>query len=165
MQCLYLMTDKTGMAHLYLGLGTNLGDKEQNLRCAVNMIEERIGKSVSLSSFVVTAPWGFVSDNDFLNAVVCVDTCMKPEEVLSVTQSIEKEMGRTIKSVDGIYHDRIIDIDILLYDNCIIDTDKLKIPHPLMHTRDFVMKPMAEIAPLLVHPILGKTMYDLYSAL
>ena len=67
--------------------------------------------------------------------------------------------------MDGIYHDRIIDIDILLYDNCIIDTDKLKIPHPLMHTRDFVMKPMAEIAPLLVHPVLGKTMYDLYSAL
>lgn len=150
------------MAHLYLGLGTNLGDKEQNLRCAVDMIEKRIGKTVSLSSFVVTAPWGFVSHNDFLNAAVCVETCMKPDEVLSVTQNIEREMGRNVKSVGGIYHDRIIDIDILLYDDIVMDTDRLRIPHPLMHTRDFVMKPLSEIAPRMIHPVMGKTMESLY---
>ncbi|SHJ59674.1 2-amino-4-hydroxy-6-hydroxymethyldihydropteridine diphosphokinase [Bacteroides stercorirosoris] len=148
--------------HVYFGLGTNLGDKEQNLRLAVQHIEERIGKVVSLSAFYATAPWGFASDNTFLNAVVCVETSLPPLEILSVTQSIEKEMGRTHKSVNGVYSDRVIDIDLLLYDDLVLDTPTLKLPHPLMQERRFVMEPLAEIAPDVMHPVLGKTLGNIY---
>ena len=97
------------MAKVYIGLGTNLGDKEQNLRTAVHKIEERIGKIVSLSAFYATAPWGFISDNAFLNAAVCAETSLPPLEILSIAQSVEQEMGRTHKSVNGVYSDRVID--------------------------------------------------------
>ncbi len=125
-------------------------------------IEERIGKVVSLSAFYATAPWGFASDNTFLNAVVCVETSLPPLEILSVTQSIEKEMGRTHKSVNGVYSDRVIDIDLLLYDDLVLDTPTLKLPHPLMQERRFVMEPLAEIAPDVMHPVLGKTLGNIY---
>ena len=149
------------MAKVYLGLGTNLGDKEQNLRDAVQKIEEQVGKIVSLSAFYVTAPWGFSSDNSFLNAAACVDTLLPPLSVLYATQEIEREMGRTQKSAGGVYSDRLIDIDLLLYDDRVLDTPELKLPHPLMHERRFVMEPLAEIAPELVHPVLGKKMREL----
>lgn len=146
---------------VYLGLGTNLGDKEQNLRRAVQRIEERIGKVVSLSAFYDTAPWGFSSENTFLNAAACVETTLQPLSVLHLTQEIEREMGRTSKSVDGAYSDRVIDIDLLLYDDRVIDVPELQLPHPLMHRRRFVMEPLAEIAPELVHPVLKKKMREL----
>ena len=148
--------------HIYFSLGTNLGDKEQNLRLAVQHIEERIGKIVSLSAFYATAPWGFSSDNAFLNAAVCIETTLSPLEVLSESQSIEREMGRIHKSVNGVYSDRVIDVDLLLYDDLILDTPTLKLPHPLMQERRFVMEPLAEIAPDVMHPILGKTLGDIY---
>lgn len=153
------------MAKVYIGLGTNLGDKEQNLRTAVHKIEERIGKIVSLSAFYATAPWGFTSDNAFLNAAVCAETSLPPLEILSITQSVEQEMGRTHKSVNGEYKDRVIDIDLLLYDDLILDTPTLKLPHPLMQERAFVMEPLAEIAPDVLHPVLKKTMQELYRTL
>ncbi|MDO4164405.1 MAG: 2-amino-4-hydroxy-6-hydroxymethyldihydropteridine diphosphokinase [Bacteroides sp.] len=136
----------------YLGLGTNLGDKEQNLRHAVRKIEERIGKVVSLSAFYATAPWGFTSENGFLNAALGVETSLTPHELLRATQAIEREMGRTHKSVGGVYADRLIDIDLLLAiqeDGALlsVDTPELKLPHPLMTERDFVMRPLREIAP------------------
>ena len=112
--------------HVYFSLGTNLGDKEQNLRLAVQHIEERIGKIVSLSAFYATAPWGFTSDNAFLNAAVCAETSLPPLEILSITQSVEREMGRTHKSVNGEYKDRVIDIDLLLCGDLILDTPILK---------------------------------------
>ena len=154
------------MAKVYLGLGTNLGDKEQNLRDAVQKIEEQVGKIVSLSAFYVTAPWGFSSDNSFLNAAACVETKLSPLEVLQETQMIEKELGRTQKSVNRMYSDRLIDIDLLLYEDLVLSVIsasgvELTLPHPLMTERDFVMKPLAEIAPGLVHPVLGKTMKEL----
>ena len=157
------------MAKVYLGLGTNLGDKEQNLRDAVQKIEEQVGKIVSLSAFYVTAPWGFSSDNSFLNAAVCVETKLSPLEVLQETQMIEKELGRTQKSVNRMYSDRLIDIDMLLYEDLVLSVIsasgvELTLPHPLMTERDFVMKPLAEIAPGLVHPVLGKTMKELTSS-
>ena len=157
------------MAKVYLGLGTNLGDKEQNLRDAVQKIEEQVGKIVSLSAFYVTAPWGFSSDNSFLNAAVCVETKLSPLEVLQETQMIEKELGRTQKSVNRMYSDRLIDIDLLLYEDLVLSVIsssglELTLPHPLMTERDFVMKPLAEIAPGLVHPVLGKTMKELTSS-
>ena len=111
------------MAKVYLGLGTNLGDKEQNLRDAVQKIEEQVGKIVSLSAFYVTAPWGFSSDNSFLNAAVCVETKLSPLEVLQETQMIEKELGRTQKSVNRMYSDRLIDIDLLLYEDLVLSVD------------------------------------------
>ena len=147
---------------IYLGLGTNLGDKELNLRVAVQKIEERIGKVISLSAFYATAPWGFTSDNAFLNAAVCAETSLPPLEILSITQSVEQEMGRTHKSVNGEYKDRVIDIDLLLYDDLILDTPTLKLPHPLMQERAFVMEPLAEIAPDVMHPVLGKNIQELY---
>ena len=147
--------------NLYFSLGTNLGDKEENLHLAVQRIEERIGRVISLSAFYATAPWGFSSENAFLNAALCVETQLSPLEILKITQEIEREMGRTYKSVNGIYSDRVIDIDLLLYDDLILDTPELKLPHPLMHERDFVMRPLVEIAPDILHPVFKKTMREL----
>lgn len=158
------------MANVYIGLGTNLGDKEQNLRDAVHRIEEQIGKVLSLSAFYVTAPWGFASENSFLNAAACVETQLSPLEVLQETQTIERELGRTKKSVNGAYSDRLIDIDLLLYDNLVLsvtsaDGAELNLPHPLMAQRDFVMRPLAEIAPALQHPVLKQTMKEILDEL
>ena len=149
------------MAKVYLGLGTNMGDKEANLRTAVRLINDRIGKVTSLSSFYRTAPWGFVSDNDFLNAAACSETQLDPLEVLHLTQAIEKEMGRTAKSVERVYSDRPIDIDLLMYDDTVMQTPELTLPHPLMGERSFVMDPLAEIAGEMVHPVSGLTMEEL----
>lgn len=135
---------------VFLGLGTNLGDREGNLKAAVEQINKRVGEVTSLSAFYVTEPWGFESSYPFLNAVCRVDTVLTPHEVLAVTQDIERMIGRTKKSVNGCYSDRPIDIDILIYDDCRLNTPELTIPHPLMHKRDFVMKPLGEIAPELV---------------
>ncbi len=130
---------------VYLGLGSNLGDKQRNIRVAVEKIGELIGHVESQSALHITAPWGFESDNMFVNAAVKCVTTLSPREVLNNTKAIEQQMGRTTKSVDGAYHDRIIDIDILIYDDIHINEPDLVIPHPLMHQRDFVMKPLKEI--------------------
>lgn len=129
----------------YLSLGTNLGDKCKNIAEAINNIGELVGDVVRQSALYETEPWGFRSDNRFVNAAVCVDTQLSPRRLLEVTQRIEREMGRTLKSDGSEYHDRIIDIDILLYGDLHIDEPDLKIPHPLMHERDFVMTPLNEI--------------------
>lgn len=150
----------------YLSLGTNLGDKEDNLRTAISKIRGRIGQLKAQSAFLPTEPWGFQSPNTFLNAAVCVETALSPFELLDATQEIEKEMGRTDKSKvrkgKVQYTDRIIDIDILLYyeenantpafdvengwrDSLHISTSTLTIPHPHIHERDFVLIPLKEI--------------------
>ena len=108
-------------------------------------MEKQIGVLLRQSAFLETEPWGFQSENTFVNAAICMETTLEPFEVLTETQKIESEMGRTIKSVNGEYHDRIIDIDILLYDELHINTPQLTIPHPLMEERDFVMIPLREI--------------------
>lgn len=126
-------------------MGTNLGDKRKNIAEAIKNIGELVGDVVRQSALYETEPWGFRSDNRFVNAAVCVDTQLSPRRLLKVTQRIEREMGRTLKSDGGEYHDRIIDIDILLYGDLHIDEPDLKIPHPLMHERDFVMAPLNEI--------------------
>ena len=100
---------------------------------------------VRQSALYETEPWGFESENAFINAAVCVETTLAPHDLLAATQAIEREMGRKRKSKDGVYHDRVIDIDILLYDDLYIDTPDLRIPHPLMYERDFVMVPLREI--------------------
>ena len=135
------------MHQVYLGLGTNLGDKEANLKAAIEEIRKRVGEVTSLSAFHASEPWGFKSENLFLNAVCSVSTNLSPIDVLHTTQEIERELGRLKKSINRIYSDRVIDIDILLYDDLHIDTPELTIPHPLMWQRDFVMIPLREIAP------------------
>ena len=144
----------------YLSLGTNLGDKEHNLVSAITEIGRRIGPVRAQSAFLATEPWGFESENTFLNAAIRVETELSPHALLKVTQQIERDMGRTQKSTVNCqlstvncqlstvtYHDRIIDIDILLYDDLHINTPKLTIPHPHMYERDFVLIPLREILP------------------
>lgn len=133
------------MHTVYLSLGTNLGDKEANLLSAITEISRRIGPVKGQSAFFETQPWGFESANMFVNAAVKVETELSPFEVLDVTQLIERQLGRTTKSVNGEYHDRLIDIDILLYDDLHISTPTLTIPHPHMHERDFVQIPLKQI--------------------
>lgn len=148
------------MALVYFGLGTNLGDKEKYLNEAIVQIELELGKILRVSSFYQTKAWGFDSENEFLNAVVLVNTQLSPLDLLNLTQQIEKNMGRKQKTGSN-YSDRVIDIDILFYDLQIITQKRLTIPHPLLHLRDFVLYPLAEIAPDLVHPVLNKSIADI----
>lgn len=134
---------------VYLGLGSNLGNREENLRGALFEIASSVGVVEAVSSFIVTEPWGFESTHTFVNAVCRVQTHLSPVEVLDMTQAIERNLGRSKKSVDGVYSDRLIDIDILLYDDWKVDTPRLVIPHPLMAQRDFVKIPLAELGVII----------------
>ncbi len=140
--------------HVYLGLGSNLGDREENIKRAIALIHERVGEVVRQSSLIETDPWGFESDHPFLNGVILCETVCTPWQVLKATQKIERELGRKKKTTllshlspltSHLYSDRPIDIDILLYDDLTVNEPDLKIPHPLMHERDFVMIPLNEI--------------------
>ncbi|MBQ7420532.1 MAG: 2-amino-4-hydroxy-6-hydroxymethyldihydropteridine diphosphokinase [Alloprevotella sp.] len=135
------------MPEVYIGLGSNLGDREWNIRHAVGLLEARIGRQTKLSGLYETKPSGFRSDHDFLNAVAAFETTLSPVELLDITQQIERELGRTRKSRGGIYHDRTIDIDLLYMENIRISTPGLTLPHPRAASRAFVMEPLAEIAP------------------
>ncbi len=148
------------MAIAYLGLGTNIGNKRRNMITAAALLAERVGDVLALSGFYETEPWGFESENFFLNVAVKLKTSFPPLELLQITQQIEKELGRAEKS-NGVYHDRIIDIDILLYDDEVLQIPGLTLPHPLMHERKFVMDPLSEIAPFVVHPVLKERIIDL----
>ena len=133
------------MHKLYIGLGSNLGNKEEMLHRALSLINEHIGSVLRTSSFLETEPWGFQSKNTFLNAVCMVETTLTPVECLKETQKIERLLGRTKKSRNGVYHDRPIDLDLLLYDDIEMNTPELTLPHPHMQERDFVMIPLKEI--------------------
>ena len=128
-----------------MSLGANLGDRKGNIKLAIKQISELIGPVVHQSALIETAPWGFNSANTFINAAVCSETSLSPREVLQATQGIERALGRTTKSIDGQYHDRLIDIDILLYDDLHVNEPDLVIPHPHMNERQFVMQPLSEI--------------------
>jgi 2-amino-4-hydroxy-6-hydroxymethyldihydropteridine diphosphokinase len=138
------------MTHkLYLSLGSNLGDRETNIRQALALIDERVGSVYRVSSYIETDPVGFSSPNKFINVVCLVHTMMSPMACLRETQKIEIELGRTQKSInpDGslTYRDRLIDIDLLTYDQLVLNTPELTLPHPRMHERDFVLIPLKEI--------------------
>ena len=130
---------------LLVSLGSNIGDKQQNIERAIALIDERIGSVVKKSSFYTTEPVGFTSDNNFINAAIEVKTNLPIYRILKITQKIERLMGRTQKSSKGVYHDRVIDIDILIYGNKKIHSARLTVPHPRMYERDFVMQPLREI--------------------
>ena len=139
---------RDGGSSLYLSLGSNLGDREDMLHRAIQLIGERIGTVQRVSSFIETKPWGFRSKHRFLNAAVLVETTLSPIECLEGTQQIERELGRKTKSRGGKYHDRPIDIDLLSYDDITLSTPRLTLPHPHMYERDFVMIPLREIMPI-----------------
>ncbi len=146
---------------IYLGIGTNLGDREANLQTALQLLDERVGERLACSSVYRSAPQGFVSDNEFANIVAVYETEYSPEEVLLLTQQIEREMGRTEKSVKGVYHDRVIDIDLLQAltpssspfkgenlmesEEVVCKSETLTLPHPRMQEREFVMIPLREV--------------------
>ena len=138
------------MATMYLSLGTNLGDRRQNIASALDLIANEVGTILSASDIIETDPWGFESPHAFLNMAVKVETNLQPLQALHATQQIERRLGRDKKTADRQYHDRLIDIDILLYDDMVMDTPELTIPHPLMYQRPFVMEPLSQIAPELV---------------
>ena len=149
----YMSVNITRSRHTaYIALGSNIGDREQHLKNALAKIEE-LGEFVKLekiSSFYNTAPVGYVEQPDFLNAVVKVKTILEPEELLSILQEIENTEGRERKIHWG---PRTLDLDILLFDDMVINTDTLVVPHPEMTKRDFVLVPLCEIAPYAIHPL------------
>ena len=153
------------MAKVYFGLGANLGDRRKQLFIAINQLAKKAGNIPTFSDFYETASWGYQSPHLFLNAAVQFETSLSPYELLAVTQQIERELGRTIKSKNRHYADRTIDIDMLMYGDLILQTPELVLPHPLMHQRLFVLQPLAEIAPNLLHPVLNKTIIELYHSL
>lgn len=133
-------------------MGSNLGDRRMNIIRAIELIGERVGRVTQCSSLIETEPWGFESENNFLNGVILCETTLTPRQVLRKTQKIERDLGRIKKTNSQrstvncqLYSDRPIDIDILLYDDLIVDEPDLKIPHPLMQEREFVMIPLKEI--------------------
>ena len=133
------------MHTIYLSLGTNLGSREDNLERALRLLQEQVGALLRCSSVHETTPWGFESSHMFLNLCVCMATSLSPLQLLATTKQIERQLGRTRKSAHGHYVDRLIDIDILLYDDAHVNESDLIIPHPHMYERDFVMLPLNEI--------------------
>ena len=144
----------------YLSLGSNLGDREKNLDEAIRHLNEEVGVVFVCSSFYETEPWGFDSERLFLNMAVGLNTLLDPFGLLDTCKRIEREMGRLQSTREG-YEDRLIDIDLLFYSDRVIKTPLLELPHPKLHLRRFVLDPLAEIAPKLRHPELGKTIEEL----
>lgn len=148
------------MTDYVLGLGGNKGDVRKTILKSYDLIEIQIGEIVCKSSLYKSQSWGFDAE-DFINSAVVVRSRLHPEEVLEITQSIEKQMGRTHKSVNGTYTSRILDIDILLAKDLVLQTKTLEIPHPKLHLRNFVLKPLQEIIPQYIHPVFCKTIEEL----
>lgn len=151
---------KTATHTCYLLLGSNLGDKRGIISRAISEIDTRIGSVVKQSSFYASEPWGFEALEDFINAVVEVETFLNPGEILHEILEIEKATGRT-RSRSQAYASRVLDIDILFYDDLIMESDNLFVPHPRMHLRRFTLMPLNEIAPALVHPLFKKSVATL----
>ena len=133
------------MARVFLGLGSNLGDGRANLNRALDLIVANVGPLLAVSDYIESEPWGFASEHRFTNAVCAVETGLGPMALLDITQEIERQMGRTHKHAVGeSYTDRIIDIDILTYDDVTMHNERLTLPHPLIGQRDFVKIPLQD---------------------
>lgn len=142
------------------GLGSNLGDRFAALGRAMELIREEAGEITAASSVWETEPWGFEADEKFLNMVVVIRTSLQPGRMMQLFRSIEGRMGRR-RSGGGKYESRIIDLDILLWDNRVISLPGLEVPHPKLHSRRFVLEPLAEVAPDAVHPVTGLTVTEM----
>ncbi|HBX75137.1 MAG TPA: 2-amino-4-hydroxy-6-hydroxymethyldihydropteridine diphosphokinase [Acidaminococcaceae bacterium] len=147
---------------IYIALGSNIGDTVKNLKDALALMEKKGLKIITVSDFITTKPYGVTDQPDFLNAAAEIRTEKSPTELLELLLQTEQEMGRKRLRRWG---ERNIDLDLLLYDNRVIDLPELKVPHPDMQNRDFVLRPLAQIAPAAVHPILGKKIEQLWDEL
>lgn len=142
------------------GLGSNLGDRFAALQCAMELIREEAGEIIAVSSVWETEPWGFDADEQFLNMVIVLETTLEPKGLIQRFRSIEGRMGRK-KSGGGKYESRIIDLDILFWDDRVISIPGLEVPHPKLHSRRFVLEPLMEVAPETVHPVTGLTVAEM----
>ena len=142
---------------LLIALGANIGSRAAALRAAIAALTAEVGLLVKCSAFYETEPEGFQSSHAFLNAVAHFETTHSAPRILQITQAIERRMGRTTKSQDGIYHDRPIDIDILALGDTICHTQDLTLPHPHIAERRFVLEPLTEILPTWRHPVTHAT--------
>jgi len=144
---------------VYLSLGSNLFDKEKNITGAIQRIGASLGcRAGKCSAIIETEPWGVTDQPNFLNCALKIETCLDPVELMRLLKKIEREGGREPGLKWGA---RIIDIDILLYDQLVYTSEELKIPHPYMHERGFMLKPLAEIAPDAIHPLKNKFIREL----
>jgi len=144
---------------VFLGIGSNIGNKQNNFKNVFHLIENKIGKIIAHSSIYETPPWGFHSENNFWNQVIKVETQLTPEKLLEKIHFIEKQFNRERGEIQ--YSDREMDIDILYFDDEIIENEKLIIPHPKIQIRKFVLVPLVEIAPGFKHPLLRMTNFEL----
>lgn len=145
---------------VHVALGTNLGNREHNLQQAIRLVSEQIGTVKQCSPFYENEAQGFETDELFLNGCISVETELEPMEVLYILKEIEANLGREIKSEEG-YSSRPIDLDIILFDNQIINKIELEVPHPRFRERLFVIKPLSDIDPEVIDPISQKTMIEL----
>ncbi|MBM4137054.1 MAG: 2-amino-4-hydroxy-6-hydroxymethyldihydropteridine diphosphokinase [Nitrospira sp.] len=150
------------MSIAYIGIGSNLGNREENCHRAIQLLENKGIVMRKRSSLYETEPWGVKDQPKFINMAIEIETELEPEELLKTLKDIEKEVGREESFRWG---PRIIDLDILLFDDIILDKDYLRIPHPFMHERDFVLKPLCEIAPDKKHPVIRMSVHDLLQRL
>lgn len=155
------------MKELIIGLGSNLGDRRRNIETAIALIGEKVGTVTAVSSFADTEPWGFESENRFLNCAITVADLpgsivlpgLRMNQIISILQSIESGFGRVRT---GVYTDRAIDLDILFYGDEILNEPGLIVPHPKLHERDFVLTSLMEICPGKIHPVIGKSIRELW---
>jgi 2-amino-4-hydroxy-6-hydroxymethyldihydropteridine diphosphokinase len=149
------------MDEVFLSLGSNMGDRKANLLRALELLKCPGIEILALSGIYETAPWGFVTENNFFNMVATAATTLGPDEFLAEIGRVERLMGRQRKASGARYESRPIDIDILFFGEWIIDTGHLVVPHPRLHERRFVLVPLSEIAPRRVHPVFGRTISEL----
>ena len=147
------------MADVFIGIGSNIGNKEENIRSSIKLMKKKC-RILKTSSLYETEPVGYKEQDWFLNCAIEAETKIEPLELLEFLKSIEKNIGRVKEIKNG---PRIIDMDILFYDDKIINESELIIPHPRLHERLFVLEPLKEIAPELVHPVFGKSIGEIYS--
>jgi 2-amino-4-hydroxy-6-hydroxymethyldihydropteridine diphosphokinase len=146
------------MSIVYIGIGSNIGNRQENCRKAIRQLYLRGVKVVKESSMIETEPWGVTDQPCFINMAVEAETDLAPDRLFAIFKDIEMQMGRT----DAVrWGPRVIDLDILFYDDMVLDTPELKIPHPYLHERDFVLIPLAEIAPEKIHPVFKKSVREL----
>jgi len=146
------------MAEAYIGIGSNLGNRKQNCEKAISLLTENRITVLKRSTMLETEPWGIKDQPKFINMAIKIDTILEPEDLLNLLKEIESAVGRTQTFRWG---PRIIDLDILLYDNLILNTNNVQIPHPGIKDRDFVLRPLAEIAPDKIHPVFRKSIKEL----
>ena len=151
------MTFDFRLMNVFLGIGSNIGDKLQHIEASLALLQQKAGTIKKVSAFYETEPWGFQSDDTFLNIVAEIETCLSPSDLFAACKNIENKLGREQKKANA-YQSRPIDIDVLFYGNEILKTEQLAIPHPLIQERLFVLQPFCDIAPDFLHPILHEKM-------